>query len=172
MAEGDAAYLDHMPVGYQRYRKRSFVNFKDEAEKARYDKAFAKVLDTLALLHREGIRMWPGTDDTTGFTVHRELELYTKAGMTPAEVLRIASFDCDQYLSRDQLYGSLQRGKRADFFLVPGDPSRDISAVRQIQLVMKDGVIYYPKEIYEELGIKPFGLPPAVSVPPAAVPSR
>ena len=83
--------------------------------------------------------------------------------MTPAEVLRIASYDCDQYLSRDQLYGSLQRGKRADFFLVPGDPSRDISAVRQIQLVMKDGVIYYPQEIYAELGIKPFGLPPAIT---------
>lgn len=162
VAEGDAAYLDHMPIGYQRYRKRSFVNFKDDAEKARYDKAFARVLDTLALLHREGIRLWPGTDDATGFTVHRELELYGKIGMTPAEVLRVATFDCDQYLSRDQLYGSLQRGKRADFFLVPGDPTRDISAVRQIQLVMKDGVIYYPKEIYEELGIKPFGLPPAI----------
>jgi hypothetical protein len=57
----------------------------------------------------------------------------------------------------------LQRGKRADFFLVPGDPSKDISAVRQIELVMKDGVIYYPKEIYEAFGIKPFGLPPPLT---------
>ena len=61
VAEGDAAYQEQKPVGYQRYRKRSFVNFNDEVETARYDKAFAKVLDTLALLHREGIRMWPGT---------------------------------------------------------------------------------------------------------------
>ena len=168
VAEGDAAYLDHAPIGYQRYRKRSFVNFKDDAEKARYDKAFAKVIETLALLHREGIRLWPGTDDATGFTVHRELELYAKLGMTPGEVLRIATHDCDQYLSRDQLYGSLQRGKRADFFLVPGDPLKDISAVRQIELVMKDGVIYYPKEIYESLGIKPFALPPPLT--PASQP--
>lgn len=161
VAAGDAAYLDHMPIGYQRYRKRSFVPFKDDAEKARYDKAFAKVMDTLALLHREGIRLWPGTDDATGFTVHRELELYSKLGMTPAEVLRVATFDCDQYLHRDQLYGSLERGKRADFFLVPGDPARDISAIRQIELVMKDGVIYYPAEIYRALGIEPFAaLPP------------
>jgi len=169
VAEGDAPYLDHVPIGYQRYRKRSFVTFKDDAEKARYDKAFTKVLDTLALLHREGIRLWPGTDDATGFTVHRELELYSKLGMTPGEVLRVATFDCDQYLSRDQLYGSLQRGKRADFFLVPGDPSKDISAVRQIQLVMKDGVIYYPKEIYEAFGVKPFGLPPPLT--PASQPA-
>ena len=164
VAEGDAAYLDHMPVGYQRYRKRSFVSFKDDAEKARYDKAFVKVLDTMAMLHREGIKLWPGTDDATGFTVHRELELYGKIGMTPGEVLRVATFDCDQYLSRDQQYGSLERGKRADFFLVPGDPTQDISAIRQIRLVMKDGVIYYPREIYEALGIKPFGLPPPLTL--------
>lgn len=83
--------------------------------------------------------------------------------MTPGEVLRIATSDCDRYLFREQLYGSLQRGKRADFFLMPGDPSKDISAVRQIELVMKDGVIYYPKEIYEALAIKPFGLPPPLT---------
>jgi Amidohydrolase family len=166
VAEGDAPYLDHMPIGYQRYRRRSFVNFKDEAEKARYDKAFAKVLEVMALLHHEGIPLWPGTDDTTGFTVHRELELYAKIGMTPAEVLRAATFDCDRYLSRDQQYGSLERGKRADFFLVPGDPSKDISAIREIRLVMKDGVIYYPQEIYQAIGIRPFAAPPPITVPP------
>jgi hypothetical protein len=165
VAAGDAPYLDHMPIGYQRYRRRSFVDFKDDAEKARYDGAFSKVIETMALLNREGIRMWPGTDDTTGFTVHRELELYAKAGIAPAEVLRRATFDCDEYLFRDQLYGTLERGKRADFFLVPGDPSRDISAIRTIQLVMKDGVIYYPNEIYEELGIKPFATIPRLSGP-------
>ena len=163
VAEGDAAYLDHVPVGYQRYLKRSYVNFKDDAEKARYDRAFGRVMDTLALLHREGIKLWPGTDDTTGFTVHRELELYAKLGMSPGEVLRTATYDCDQYLARDQLYGSMERGKRADFFLVPGDPSKDLSTVRRIRLVMKDGVIYYPQEIYESLGIKPFGLPPPLT---------
>jgi hypothetical protein len=165
VAAGDAPYLDHVPIGYQRYRKRSFVTFKDDAEKARYDKAFVKMMDTLALLNREGIRLWPGTDDTTGFTVHRELELYVRAGMTPGEALRRGTFDCDQYMWRDQQYGSIARGKRADFFLVPGDPSRDISAIRQIRMVMKDGVIYYPQEIYESLGIKPFAAPPSVEEP-------
>ncbi len=160
VAEGDAAYLDHMPIGYQRYRKRSFVNFKDDAEKARYDAAFAKVMDTLRLLHHEGVRLWPGTDDATGFTVHRELELYSRLGMTPAEVLRIATFDCDQYMGRDQQYGDIRRGKHADLFLIPGDPTKDINAIRQIRMVMKDGVIYYPSELYQALGVKPFAAPP------------
>jgi hypothetical protein len=160
--EGDAPYLDHVPVGYQRYRKRTFVPFNSEEDKLRYTQAFAKLMQTLTLLHHEGIRLWPGTDDATGFTVHRELELYSKLGMSPSEVLRIATLDCDAYLSRDQKYGSLERGKRADLFLVSGDPTKDISAVRNIRLVMKDGVIYYPKELYESLAIKPFALPPPV----------
>jgi hypothetical protein len=165
---GDKPYLDHMPIGYQRYRKRSFVNFKDDAEKARYQAAFDKLMQTLTLLHKEGIRLWPGTDDTTGFTVHRELELYAQLGMTPGEVLKIATFDIDQYLGRDQSYGSLERGKQADFFLVPGDPSKNISDVRQIRMTMKGGVIYYPAELYAELGIRPFAAPPPLTLPSAA----
>jgi len=154
-----------MPIGYQRYRKRSFVNFKDEAEKARYEQSFTKIIETLKLLNREGIRLWPGTDDITGFTVHRELELYVQAGMSGAQSLRRATFDCDEYLNREQRYGSLERSKRADFFLIPGDPTQDISAIRQVELVMKDGVVYFPSEIYSELGIRPFSAPPPLSAP-------
>ncbi|MDB5365054.1 MAG: amidohydrolase [Rhodospirillales bacterium] len=162
---GDQPYLDHAPIAYQRYRKRSFVNIKDASEDTQYQRAFDKIIQTMTLLHKEGIKMWPGTDDTTGFALHRELELYARAGIPAGEVLRIATFDCDQYMSRDQLYGSIERGKRADFFLTVGDPSKDISAVRQIRMVMKDGVIYFPREIYQALNIKPFAAPPSVTEP-------
>jgi hypothetical protein len=166
-----AAYLDHMPIGYLRYHKRSYVSFKDSAEEARYDTAFAKVLDTVSLLHREGIKLWPGTDNNIGFPLQRELELYVKAGLSPAEVLRIASYDCDAYLGRDQENGSIERGKRADFFLVPGDPTQDIAALHQVRLVMQNGVVYYPDEIYRLYGIRPFASQPpitAAAVLPAA----
>lgn len=161
-----AAYLEHMPVGYLRYHKRSYVGFKDESEKARYAKAFAQVMATMTLLHREGIRLLPGTDNNIGFTVHRELELYTLAGIPAAEVLRMATYDLDAYMNRDQEYGSIARGKHADFFLVPGDPTKDINAIRQIRMVMKDGVIYYPSEIYAAYGIKPFAAPPPLTPAP------
>jgi hypothetical protein len=164
--ENAAAYLDHMPIGYLRYHKRSYVTFKDAGEEARYAKAFSKVMATMTLLHGEGIRLLPGTDNNIGFTVHRELELYTKAGMAPTEVLRMATSDLDAYLKRDQEFGSIARNKRADFFLVPGDPTKDINAIRQIRMVMKDGEVYYPQEIYAAYGIKPFAAPPPVT--PAA----
>jgi hypothetical protein len=72
-------------------------------------------------------------------------------------------------MKRDQQYGSVERGKVADFFLVPGDPTKDVGTLHQIRLVMKDGVVYYPAEIYAAYGIKPFGLPPPLTAAHAAM---
>lgn len=162
---GDAPYLDHMPIGYQRYRKRSFVDFKNHAEDEAYLISVEKQLELMKMLYSEGIQMLPGTDDTTGFTVHRELELYQKAGIPAARVLRMATYDCEKYLGFEQSLGSIAAGKLADFILLPGDPTKDVSAVRQIRLVMKDGLLYFPSEIYEALGIKPFAEAAVVSGP-------
>jgi len=158
----DAPYIDHMPIGYQRHFRRSYFSFKDAQEDQAYVRAWNKMLATITLLHKEGIRLLPGSDDDNGFSVHRELELYVKAGIPAGEVLRMATFDDDQYMGREQLFGSFERGKCADFFLVSADPSHDISAVRQIRMVMKDGVVYYPQEIYQELNIEPFAPPPPI----------
>ena len=160
VAEGDAPYLDHMPIGYQRYRRRTFVPLASPEADAAYREAFDRIVETLGLLHRNGIRLLPGTDDGTGFTVHRELELYVRAGISPAETLRIATLGMEEYMGRAHDYGSIERGKFADFFLVAGDPTRDISTVRRARMVMRGGVLYFPSEIYDALGIRPFAEPP------------
>jgi imidazolonepropionase-like amidohydrolase len=162
---GDLAYLDHMPIGYQRYRKRTFIPLHDAAEDERYRKAFTKVIDTLRMLHENGIRLLPGTDDGTGFTLHREIELYTLAGMTPAEALNAATLLPEEYFGRSSDLGTIERGKVADFFLIAGDPTKNIRAINSARMVSKGTSIYFPSEIYEELSIKPFAAPPLIRMP-------
>lgn len=168
VAEADAPYLAHMPIGYQRFRQRSFVPIAGPDEDARYRRAFDRLVETLGLLHRSGIKLLPGTDDGTGVSVHRELELYVRAGMSPAQALRAATLDAAAYLGQDGQRGAIAPGKLAELVLVAGDPTADISAVRRPRMVIAGGAIYYPAEIYRALGIKPFAQPPAIAVPQPA----
>lgn len=174
---GAVDYLEHLPIGYQRYRKRTYVPLEESGKDERYRQAFETLLGTVRLLHDSGIRLLPGTDDSTGFTVHREIELYAKAGIPAGEALRLATLGCETYFGRDERLGSIERGKLADFFLIAGDPTADIRAIKKIRLVMKGGTIYYPSEIYRALSIEPFAEPPPVREPAdgeavASVPSR
>ncbi len=156
---GDVDYLAHMPIGYQRYRKRTFVPLANAGDDQAYFRAFDKVLDVMTMLHRAGIVQLPGTDDGTGFTLQREVELYAKT-MGNAAALRAATLGSDIYLRRDALGGSIARGKLADLVLVAGDPTRDIRAIKRPRLVMRGGTIFYPSEIYAALGVSPFSTPP------------
>ena len=52
--------------------------------------------------------------------------------------------------------GVLMQGKRADIVFFDGDPTKDIADVRKVALVVKGDKAYYPSEIDEALGIKPF----------------
>ncbi|MGI4818992.1 MAG: amidohydrolase family protein [Janthinobacterium lividum] len=164
-----AAFIDHMPIGYQRYRRRAFVDINTPEADAAYRGGFAKILETIKRLHDRGITLLPGTDDTLGLTVHREIELFTLAGLTPAEALKAATLTPEVYMGRDENLGRVARGALADFFLIPGDPTQDINAIRNIRLVMKDGVAYQPPHIYPEMGIKPFA-EPVVIIPPTQKP--
>ncbi|KQX25042.1 MULTISPECIES: amidohydrolase family protein [unclassified Sphingomonas] len=159
---GQEDFLSHMPVGFQRYRKRSFVTIADKAEADAYQAGYDKMLETVGMLHKQGIRLLPGTDDATGFSVQREVELYVKAGLTPAEALRAATLGAEEFLGRADRLGSITKGKLADLVLVPGDPTKDISAIRRPRLVMKGGTVYFPTEIYTALGIEPFTTAPAI----------
>ncbi len=165
---GDGAYLSHMPIGYQRYRKRTFVPLNEPGDDAAYRAAFGTLLRVMKLLYDRQVRLLVGTDDTSGFTVERELELYVNAGIPAADTLTMATMGAAGYLGQTWDLGSIEVGKYADFLLVPGNPVKDISAIRQVRLTSRGGVIYYPQEIYQALGIEPFAAPPEVRAPGGA----
>lgn len=159
---GAVDYIAHMPPAEQRQLKQALFGADTPKQRADYIAAFAKIKETLAEMHRHGIMLIPGTDLGGGFTYHRELELFGQLGMSPADVLTRATLDMARYLGQDQALGSIERGKLADFFLVPGDPTRDLKAIKTIRMVSRGGTVYFPDEVYTRLGIKPFSTPPKV----------
>ena len=72
----------------------------------------------------------------------REMELLVREyGFTPLEVLRQAtSGNAAIFHLADR--GSIRAGQLADLVALEGDPTKDVSVVRQVRFVMKDGVIY------------------------------
>jgi hypothetical protein len=153
----------HMPVAV---RRSWLVNTMDlnAGNAETWRASYAKILEFIALAHREGIPLVAGTDDIAGFTLHRELELYVKAGIPTADVLRIATQNGAKYTGTSGSLGAIEQHRPADVILIDGDPTGDISDIRRISLVMKEGIVYYPAEIYEALGVKRFVDPPQVVI--------
>jgi imidazolonepropionase-like amidohydrolase len=168
---GAVDYFSHMPIGWRRDALKALIDTGAPGDDQAYRAAFDKILATTRLLHDRGVFIVFGTDTGGSFTYHRELELYQRAGMTPAEILKRSSFDAMRYLGLEQRLGSIEKGKLADFFLVPGDPLQDLKAIKSVSLVVKDGAFYYPAEVYPKFGIQPFTPPPAVVVPAGESPA-
>ena len=150
---------DHLPPSVVRTGKVAQLEIPDDATAARFRQSTDKLGDFTARLYRAGVPLVAGTDDVPGFALLRELELYVQAGLTPAEVLQIATRNGAKYSYVDKTLGSVEAGKTADLILVDGDPTTNISDLRKVATVIKGDVIYYPSEIHTELGIKPFAEP-------------
>ncbi|HYK76753.1 MAG TPA: amidohydrolase family protein [Daejeonella sp.] len=99
---------------------------------------------TFQLALQSGVTILMGGD--VGVFTHgdnaREMELMVNYGMKPIEVLKSAtSVNADAFGYADKI-GRIKKGLLADLIAVEGDPSQDIQKIRNIKLVMKDGVIY------------------------------
>jgi len=124
-------------------------------KEAAYREAFPAMLRLLKALYDAGIAIIPGTDGLAGYMLHHELELYVRAGIAPAEVLRMATLTPAMVMGVNKDRGVIAAGKLADMVLIDGDPIQNIRAINKITTVIKAGKVYDPAAIEKALGIAP-----------------
>jgi imidazolonepropionase-like amidohydrolase len=126
-----------------------------EGKEKLYKDSFQKMVALVGELYKRNITIVAGTDATPGFTLHRELEHYVAAGIPPAKVLQIATLTAAQIARQDNELGSITKRKLADLIIIDGDPTKNISDIRNVGTIIKDGVIYKAADLYRAVGVKP-----------------
>jgi hypothetical protein len=110
-----------------------------------FHRVFLLKLRQMRAMHAQGVRFLTGTDTpsfpgtTAGFALHDELQLFVRAGFTPAEALRAATWDAAAFMGKQSDYGSVVSGKVADLVLLDADPLGDIHNTTRISEVFLGG---------------------------------
>jgi len=98
-------------------------------------------------MHGKGIPIGAGTDTPIGFaapgySLHSELEMLVRAGLSPREALRSATVRPAEFFSLEQRMGTIEKGKAADLVMLENNPLDNISNVRGVLGVMSKGRYY------------------------------
>lgn len=126
------------------------------ADSAGAQRRFEELLSVIGALHRAGVPIVAGTDQAVpGYSLHREMELYVRAGFTPMEAIQAATLVPARAMGVQDSMGTVTAGKRADILVVDGNPLENISALRNVWLVVAGGRRYQPAPLWESVGFEP-----------------
>src|SRR5688572_16097338 len=115
-----------------------------EVEAGRKPAYVANVTANLKALAEAGVSLAMGTDVPmlpVGEALELELRLLQEAGFSPEQILQMATRNAAAYLGILDEVGTVEPGKAADLLIVNGDPAADLSALRQVRLVLRHGQV-------------------------------
>jgi imidazolonepropionase-like amidohydrolase len=151
----DPAITDDPRLRYMPASFRSFWNpgndprFKDwtPEDRALAKDIYRKHLEIVGEMERAGVGIIAGTDTSNpycfpGFSLHDELQLLVKAGLTPMQALQAATRNPARFMGREKESGTIERGKLADLVLLEKNPLEDIGNTRKIAGVVLDGELF------------------------------
>jgi imidazolonepropionase-like amidohydrolase len=111
---------------------------------------------TLAMF-RAGVPFMAGTDTAAGvhifpgFSLHQELALFVKAGLTPMQALQTATLNPAKFLGKTAEMGTVEKDKLADLVLLNANPLDDIENTRTIAAVVLAGRYFSRSQLDEML---------------------
>lgn len=114
---------------------------------ARSKKAFSKDAEIVGAMQRAGVQILAGTDTLNpycfpGFSLHDELGLLVKAGLSPMEALQAATLNPARFMGKEKDFGAVETGKIADLVLLDANPLNDIANTKRIDAVVLGGKFF------------------------------
>jgi len=115
-------------------------------------RAYQRNFDLLSRMHKSGVPIIAGSDVANpytfpGFSLHDELQLFVKAGMSPAEALCTATINPARMLNKQATMGSVKVGNVADLVLLDANPLVDIKNTTRIASVVQRGRLFSRTEM-------------------------
>lgn len=149
-AREDAEYakieaLRYVPERARRqWQTSSIYEPKNTSDLDRFRLAYAKMRRFLKQFHDAGGTLLAGSatvDNIPGLSLHREMEIMVELGLSPREVIEIATRRNAEFLRKDKELGTVSVGKLADLIIVERNPLENIKNIGRIVLVMKNGQV-------------------------------
>ncbi|SVD95326.1 uncharacterized protein METZ01_LOCUS448180, partial [marine metagenome] len=102
-------------------------------------------IPSFQLALKAGVKIAAGSDGNYGAgastDLFSELETQVKYGMSPTQALASATIDAAICIGYEDQIGTLEKGKSADMIAVDGNPMEDISILRLVDFVMREGCV-------------------------------
>ena len=151
VAPAYAPYVGTLPAATERGFLSGHIPYLPGMTRADAQASVDHMGEYVAKLFHAGVPIVAGTDGF-GMEIVRELELYVKGGLTPAEALATATINPARNVRADARTGSIKVGKEADLVLVDGDPEKRIGDLRHVDQVMSDGYLMDGNALRAEAG--------------------
>jgi Amidohydrolase family len=138
-------------IGRWKERRQAAVGVSPRAAD-RMRKGWEHLLALVDRFHRAGGTVLAGTDCpnvaiVAGYSLHRELELLVRAGLSSMDALLAATSRPAARLDRSHEFGTIAPGLAADLVLLSANPLADIRNVRRIERVVARGRVYEPPDL-------------------------
>jgi imidazolonepropionase-like amidohydrolase len=132
------------PKFLERFRKGRALSGSGSNQATEIKRRMKDVIANVGMLHDRGVSIVVGTDTGNpyvfpGYSVHQELELLVRSGLTPMEALEAATRRAAEMIGAGEQFGTIEVGKRADILILKENPLETIRNTRSLEVVISEG---------------------------------